>query len=119
MDDRMDQTHATVVMVNMWLQIKKIKKIKHAAVILHPYDAKLQRLVKIYYLSLDFLTSYQSVSIRKTRFLTFSFITSNNLDVLDKSRYQDNTSLSTYPGLDHWGWRSYDNPSSKPLSKLF
>ena len=103
MDDRMDQTHATVVMGNMWLQIRKIKKIKHAAVILHPYHAKLQRLAKIYYLPLDFLMACQSASIRKTRILTFSFITTNILDVLDKSRYQDNTSLSTYRGLDHWG----------------
>ena len=50
----------------------------------------IKRLVKIYFLLLDFLKACQNVLIRKIRFLTFSFITTTLLDVLDKNRYQDN-----------------------------
>ena len=61
-----------------------------------------QRLVKIYYLSLDFLKGWQSVLIRKIKLLTFSFTTTTLLDVLDKSRYQHNISKSKRfsPGSD-------------------
>ena len=52
-----------------------------------------QRLIKICYLSLDFLKVWQSVLIRKLELLTFSFITTTLLDVLDKNRYQHNLSL--------------------------
>ena len=31
------KTHFTVAMMIMWLQISKLKQIKYAAVILHPY----------------------------------------------------------------------------------
>ena len=58
---------------------------KHAAVILYPCHVTLQILVKTYYLLLDFLKACQSVLIRKKRFLTFSFITTTLLDILDKN----------------------------------
>ena len=51
-----------------------------------------QRLVKNYYLSLDFLKAWQIVLIRKIKLFTFSFITTTLFDVLDKNRYQHNTS---------------------------
>ena len=51
-----------------------------------------QRLVKIYYFPLDFLKAWQSVLIRKIKLLTFSFITTTFLDILDKNRYQHKTS---------------------------
>ena len=51
-----------------------------------------QNLVKTYYLLLDYLKARQSVLIRKTRFLTLSFITTTLSDVLDKNRYQHKTS---------------------------
>ena len=51
-----------------------------------------QRLVKIYYLSLNFLKAWQSVLIRKIKLLNFSFITTTLLDFLDKNSYQHNTS---------------------------
>ena len=71
------KTHYTVVMMNIRLQISKLKLTKHAAVILHPYH----------------VTSFQRlVLIRKTKLLTFSFITATLLDVLDKNRYQHNIS---------------------------
>ena len=74
------EKHFTVAMVNMWLQISKLKQIKHVALILHAYHVTLQRLFKNNYLSLDFLR----VLIREVRFSTFSFITIALLDVLDK-----------------------------------
>ena len=46
-----------------------------------------QRLVKTYYLLLDFLKAAQNILIRNIRFLTFSFITTTLLDVLDKRKY--------------------------------
>ena len=59
-----------------------------------------------------------------------SFITTTFLNALDKKRYQDNTSLSTYLDNGHWGrqfWKifkidTYPNPGSSqgnPSSKLF
>ena len=51
-----------------------------------------QMLVKIYYLLLDFLKAEQSVLIIKIFFLTFRFITTTLLDVLDKNRYPHSTS---------------------------
>ena len=46
-----------------------------------------QRLVKTYYLLLDFLKASQNILIRNIRFLTFSFITTTLLNVLDKRKY--------------------------------
>ena len=43
---------------------------------------------------LKVLFYFQSVLITEIRFLTFSFLTTALLDVLDKSRYQHNTSYS-------------------------
>ena len=55
---------------------------------LHPTMSHcFQRLVKTYYLLLDFLKASQNILIRNIRFLTFSFITTTLLDVLDKRKY--------------------------------
>ena len=55
-----------------------------------------QRLVKSYYLLLDFLKACQNVLIRKIRSLTFSFISTTLLDVLDKNKYEHNISYSGF-----------------------
>ena len=55
-----------------------------------------QRLVKSYYLLLDFLKACQDVLIRKIRSLTFSFISTTLLDVLDKNKYEHNISYSGF-----------------------
>ena len=31
------KTHSTVVILTMWIQVSKLKQIKHAGVMLHPY----------------------------------------------------------------------------------
>ena len=81
-----------------------------------------QRLVKTFYLWLDFFKACQSVLIRRIRFLTFSFISTTFLDVSDKSRYQHNTSYSTYFSIDHWlrlSWQmlTYKNLANRGLSQ--
>ena len=80
-----------------------------------------QRLVKIYYLSLDFLKTRQSALIRKIKLLTFNFITTTLLDVLDKNRYQQNTYL-LYLSIDHlvrlsWKMLTYDKLANSRLSQ--
>ena len=59
---------------------------------------------------------------RIEKLLTFSFITTTFLDVLDKKRYQHNKSQYTYLSIDHWGrlsWRmsTYDNLANSRLSQ--
>ena len=61
----------------------------------------IQRLVKNYYLLLDFLKACQSVLIRNIGFFTFSFITTTLHDVLNKKRYQNNAFMSTNLSVDH------------------
>ena len=51
-----------------------------------------QRLVKNYYLVLDFFMPLQNVLIRNIRFLTLSLITTTLYDVLNKNKYQNNIS---------------------------
>lgn len=81
-----------------------------------------QKLAKTCYLLLDFFKTCQSVSIRNINFLNFNFITTILPDILDKNRYQNNTSWSRYLSVDHWprlSWKmlTYDNLTIVGLSQ--
>ena len=75
------QTHSTVVVVNLWLWISKLK---------YPYHAILFSKACQNYLLLNCLETCQTVLIWNIRVLTFSFITTTLHDVLNKKRYQQN-----------------------------